>query len=80
MTEARAIATLRSLLTQGGSPVREIRSPGSVRGAVRKDRPYRDPRAVRAFGAAARKTVKSGGAAHRARNWHFRAERGLAHA
>ena len=33
---------LRSPLTQGGSPVREIRSPGSVRGAVRKGRPYRD--------------------------------------
>ena len=29
-------------LTQGGSPVREIRSPGSVRGAARKGRPYRD--------------------------------------
>ena len=29
-------------LTEGGSPVREIRSPGSVRGAARKGRPYRD--------------------------------------
>ena len=28
-------------LTQGGSPVREIRTPGSVRGAARKGRPYR---------------------------------------
>jgi hypothetical protein len=34
--------TLRRPLTQGGSPVREIRSPGSVRGAARKGRPYRD--------------------------------------
>jgi hypothetical protein len=33
--------SLRSPLTQGGSPVREIRSPGSVRGAARKGRPYR---------------------------------------
>src|SRR4051794_39564731 len=29
-------------LTRGGSPVREIRSPGSVRGAARKGRPYRN--------------------------------------
>ena len=29
-------------MTQGGSPVREIRSPGSVRGAAREGRPYRD--------------------------------------
>ncbi len=35
--------------TRGGSPVREIRSPGSIRGAARKGRPYRDreSRAVR---------------------------------
>ncbi|HEY6726680.1 MAG TPA: alpha/beta fold hydrolase, partial [Polyangiaceae bacterium] len=33
---------LRSPLTQGGSPVRENRTPGSVRGAARKGRPYRD--------------------------------------
>ena len=30
-------------LTQGGSPVRENRPPGSVRGAARKGRPYRNP-------------------------------------
>jgi hypothetical protein len=30
--------------TQGGSPVREYRPPGSVRRARRKARPYRDPR------------------------------------
>ena len=35
------LTTLRSPLTRGGSPVREIRSPGSVRGAARKGRPYR---------------------------------------
>jgi hypothetical protein len=29
-------------MTQGGSPVREICTPGSVRGAARKGRPYRD--------------------------------------
>ena len=34
--------TFRCPLTQGGSPVREIRTPGSVRGAARKGRPYRD--------------------------------------
>ena len=28
--------------TRGGSPVRDIRSPGSVRGAARKGRPYRN--------------------------------------
>jgi hypothetical protein len=28
-------------LTLGGSPVREICTPGSVRGAARKGRPYR---------------------------------------
>ena len=39
-----AYQTLRRPLTQGGSPVREIRSPGSVRGAARKGRPYRDRR------------------------------------
>ena len=33
-------------LTRGGSPVREIRSPGSVRGAARKGRPYRGERNV----------------------------------
>ena len=31
-------------MTRGGSPVREIRSPGSVRGAARKGRPYRNDR------------------------------------
>ena len=30
-------------MTQGGSPVWENRTPGSVRGAARKGRPYRDP-------------------------------------
>lgn len=29
-------------MTQGGSPVREIRTPGSVRGAAREGGPYRD--------------------------------------
>jgi hypothetical protein len=29
-------------IARGGSPVREIRSPGSVRGAARKGRPYRN--------------------------------------
>ena len=33
---------LRQPLTRGGSPVREIRPPGSVRGAARKGGPYRD--------------------------------------
>ena len=33
---------VRPPLTRSGSPVREIRSPGSVRGAARKGRPYRD--------------------------------------
>ena len=33
---------IRSPLTQGGSPVRENRTPGSVRGAARKGRPYRE--------------------------------------
>ena len=28
--------------TQGGSPVRELRSLGSVRGVLRKEHPYRD--------------------------------------
>jgi len=40
-----ALCTLRGPLTRGGSPVREIRSPGSVRGAAPKGRPYRDFRA-----------------------------------
>jgi hypothetical protein len=31
-----------SLVTQGGSPVRELRPPGSVRGASRNGCPYRD--------------------------------------
>jgi hypothetical protein len=39
--------SLRTPLTQGGSPVRETRSPGSVRGAARKGRPYRDNRRMR---------------------------------
>jgi hypothetical protein len=30
------------LNTQGGSPVRELRSPGSVRGVLRKEYSYRD--------------------------------------
>jgi len=38
---------LRWPLTEGGSPVREIRPPGSVRGAARKGRPYRDWRGPR---------------------------------
>ena len=29
-------------ITQGRSPVRELRTPGSVRGAPRKEHPYRD--------------------------------------
>jgi len=29
-------------LTQGGSPVRELRPPGFVRGALSNERPYRD--------------------------------------
>jgi hypothetical protein len=33
---------VRRPLTRGGSPVRDIRSPGSVRGAPRKGGPYRD--------------------------------------
>ena len=39
-------ASGRFSLSQGGSPVREIRPPGSVRGAARKGRPYRDPSAL----------------------------------
>ena len=38
---ALGAAVSRSLI-RGGSPVREIRSPGSVRGAARKGGPYRD--------------------------------------
>jgi RNA-directed DNA polymerase len=37
----QAVTTLRRQ-TQGGSPVRESRSPGSVRGACSNARPYRD--------------------------------------
>ena len=29
-------------ITQGGSPVRELRTPGFVRGALSNERPYRD--------------------------------------
>ena len=38
-----ARGTLCCPLIRCGSPVREIRTPGSVRGAARKGRPYRDP-------------------------------------
>ncbi|MEO6825125.1 MAG: hypothetical protein ABI167_10470, partial [Nitrosospira sp.] len=33
--------------TQGGSPVRELRTPGSVRGALSNECPYRDTRAYK---------------------------------
>ena len=52
--------SLRSPLTQGGSPVREIRSPGSVRGAARKGRPYRDPQIGFAAPSGARRLQRLG--------------------
>jgi len=40
--------------------VREIRTPGSVRGAVRKDRPYRDVCSAKSIAAALRGRVPRG--------------------
>ena len=39
-----ADGTTSAAMTQARSRVREIRSPGSARGAARKGRPYRDRR------------------------------------
>ena len=41
-TDLQRVGHSGARLNRGGSPVREIRSPGSVRGAARKGRPYRD--------------------------------------
>jgi len=35
-------STMFAVMTQGKSPVRQFRTPGSVRGAASNDRPYRD--------------------------------------
>ena len=40
----RQVADASPLRTQGGSRVRESRTHGSVRGALRNERPYRDRR------------------------------------
>jgi hypothetical protein len=48
---ARSCPWASSLVTQGGSPVRESRSPGSVRGVLSNGHPYRDrPEITRGMG------------------------------